>query len=197
MTGAFVAVVGPSGSGKDALIDLVRESLAARPEFVFPRRTITREAGPGEDHDSLDESAFEAAEAGGAFALTWRAHGLAYGIPAEVRDRVAQGAVAVCNVSRETLDRLGAAFGRVCVVRVTAPDEVRLARIRSRGREDEDEVAGRLSRADPAPDHPADLEIRNDGTLPEAAARLVAFLDRVLASGGQTATSSSAQPSSR
>lgn len=52
--GIFFFVVGPSGAGKDSLIDAVRDS--DRP-WVIARRVITRAHGsPGEDHEALNEA---------------------------------------------------------------------------------------------------------------------------------------------
>lgn len=181
MSGAFVAVVGPSGSGKDSVIGFARERLASRPEFLFPRRVITRPSGPGEDHMPATDEGFAAADAAGRFTVTWRAHGLAYGLPAELEHRVARGAVAVANVSRGAIDDIGQRFERVRVVHVSVPEEVRLARIVARGREDHSQAATRVARPDPAPDHPRDLEIVNDGPLDEAGTALVGFLTALLA----------------
>src|SRR5690606_17796598 len=80
MTGTFVAVVGPSGAGKDSVINFARDKLGD--EVVVVRRVVTRTAdGGSEDHDSLSAEAFAAAERGGQFALSWEAHGLNYGLP--------------------------------------------------------------------------------------------------------------------
>ncbi|UZN02876.1 phosphonate metabolism protein/1,5-bisphosphokinase (PRPP-forming) PhnN [Cellulomonas sp. S1-8] len=179
MTGAFVAVVGPSGSGKDAILERARQALADDAGIVFPRRRITRPAGPGEDHEPVSESELAAAERRGELALTWRAHGLAYGIGAHVLDVAAAGGVVVANLSRGVLQQLPGLFADVRVVRVTVSDEVRLARILARGREDETAAAARVARRDPAPDHRVDLEIVNDGTLEQASAQLVQLVTRV------------------
>lgn len=185
-SGAFVAVVGPSGAGKDSVIEAARERLAGDPaRFVFARRVITRPAGPAEDCEFATEERFAAEEARGAFALSWRAHGLAYGIPADAAERVRRGAVVVANVSRSVLGQLDARFPRAAVVRVTVPEDVRRARLAARGREDDAALAARLTREDPAPGRPADLEIVNDGTLAEAGDALAAFLRAVAASGGE------------
>lgn len=179
MTGAFVAVVGPSGSGKDSIIEWARAALEGHDGVVFPRRRITRPTGAGEDHDPASRGEFEAAERCGEFALTWRAHGLAYGIPADVFDVVEADGIVVVNVSRSVLERLPSLFGNLRVVRVTVSEGVRLARIVARGREDEAAAAARVARPDPSPDHPVDLEIINDGALKEAGAALAEFLARV------------------
>lgn len=180
MTGVFVAVVGPSGSGKDSIIEYTRAALEGRGRIVFPRRQITRAAGAGEDHNPLSESEFDAAECRGEYALTWRAHGLAYGIPAHIFDVVEAGGVVVANVSRGVLEQLPSLFTNARVARVTVSDDVRLARIIARGREGEGAAAARVARPDPAPDHPVDLEIVNDGTLEEASEAFVKFLTHVL-----------------
>lgn len=177
MTGALVAVVGPSGSGKDAVIGFAAERLASRADVVFPKRVITRPAGAGEDHLPVSEAEFAALAAGGGFALTWEAHGLRYGVPAEVAEAVRGGAVAVVNVSRAVLDDLGDGFARVRAVRVRVPDDVRRERILARGREVSDAVQARLDREDPAPGFPYDLDIVNDGALADAGERLVALIE--------------------
>ena len=75
--GLFVLVVGPSGAGKDTLLDGARAHAACAQRFHFARRVITRPAGaPGEDHDSQSEADFAQREAQGGFLITWRAHGL-------------------------------------------------------------------------------------------------------------------------
>ncbi len=179
--GAFVAVIGSSGAGKDSVIaQASRQLAAAGPQLQFPARWITRPPGPGEVHRPLSEQEFEAAERAGSFALTWRAHGLAYGIPAEVDDHIRAGGTVVVNVSRGVLPALATSYERLLVVRVSVPEALRLARLKGRGREDDDAMRRRIARADPAPDFPSDLEIVNDGTVEDAGARLVDFLSGVV-----------------
>ena len=83
--GRLVLVVGPSGAGKDSLIEAARRALAGHPRFVFPRRLVTRPCDPGsEDHDSLTEEAFASEREAGAFFLHWGAHGLHYALPGSI-----------------------------------------------------------------------------------------------------------------
>ena len=146
--GAVVAVVGPSGAGKDTLIARAQAQLSGRGEFVFPRRTVTRDADPSaEDHDCLDAASFADAAASGAFCLTWSAHGLSYGLPASMLADVRQGRIVVANVSRTALAPLVALFDAVHVVEVTAAPDVLLRRIAARGRESEAEIAARIARS--------------------------------------------------
>jgi ribose 1,5-bisphosphokinase len=177
--GAVVAVVGASGVGKDALIGAARTRLGTA--AVFPRRVVTRPPGPGEDHEPMDEATFAEADARGDFAAQWRAHGLRYGLRASIDDDVRAGRTVVANVSRGVLDALDARYAHLVVVRVSVSDAVRAERLRARNREPADEVARRLARADPAPDHRADVEIRNDGSVAQGGAQLAGV---VLAVGG-------------
>ena len=88
MTGRLVAIVGPSGAGKDTLI---AGAVAARPDLVWARRTITRPATGNEPSEAVSEAEFERRRAAGAFAFWWTAHGLSYGIPASIHDHLAAG----------------------------------------------------------------------------------------------------------
>ncbi|TPW05570.1 MAG: phnN,nitR, partial [Alphaproteobacteria bacterium] len=54
--GVLILVVGPSGVGKDSMIEGARAALADDPDVVFVRRDITRavDAG-GEQHHAVDD----------------------------------------------------------------------------------------------------------------------------------------------
>lgn len=172
--GAVVAVTGASGVGKDALLAYAREH--AGTFASFPRRAITRPPGPGEDHAPMEEGEFADALERGAFGVWWQAHGLHYGIPVSADAEVRAGRAIVVNVSRGVLGLLAARYERLIVVRVTVSDAVRAVRLRARQRESTDEITNRMDRADPAPDHPVDAEIRNDGTLEEGGMQLLRII---------------------
>lgn len=172
MPGTLFLVVGPSGAGKDTLIAAARERL--RDGYVFPRRTITRLAQPGgEDHFATDAAAFDAQERAGAFALTWRAHGVAYGIPAAIAADLASGIHVVINVSRTVVADAKARFVPARVVLVTASPHVLRARLETRGREATGDIDERLDRAPPVT---ADFVIVNDGALEPAVEAFVTVL---------------------
>jgi len=169
--GAFIAVVGASGVGKDALLSYAREHSGDL--AIFSRRAITRPPGPGEDHDPVTEEQFAAARERGAYAICWHAHGLCYGIPSSADAQVRDGRVVVANVSRGVIHELAARYRRLVVVRVTVPEETRSRRLRDRRREPEPVIGQRLARPEPAPGHRVDAVIQNDGTLAEGGAQLV------------------------
>ncbi|WP_187371412.1 phosphonate metabolism protein/1,5-bisphosphokinase (PRPP-forming) PhnN [Methylobacterium oryzihabitans] len=173
MAGGFVLVVGPSGAGKDTLIGLAREALGDAPGYAFPRRLVTRPASAHEDNETLDEAAFARGEADGAFALSWRAHGLGYALPADLVGLAEAGRVVVCNVSRRVVAEARSRLPAVTVVEVTAPPEVLAQRLAARGRAEDGDLAARLARSVRIR---ADLTLVNDGP-PEVAA--AAFLDHL------------------
>jgi ribose 1,5-bisphosphokinase len=162
----LVLVVGPSGVGKDTLIDGARAALADNPGVVFVRRDITRpaEAG-GEDHQPVSEAEFQRREAAGDYVLSWRAHGLSYGVPADILKDLAAGRRVVVNVSRGVIDEARRRLGAVRVVSVSADPEQLAERLRQRGRESEAEIADRIARAQAyGVAGPDVIALRNDGS---------------------------------
>lgn len=179
--GKLVAIVGPSGAGKDTLIDAARLRFADHSGLIFPRRIITREANSAEDHDTLSEERFTQLEAEGAFSLSWRAHGLSYALPMAVRLATETGRHAVCNLSRSSLPEARQRFAGLSVVLVTAPAEIIAQRLAARGRESAEMIRARLARKIDREDTLApDLIIRNDGPVEAAIDRLIAHLQAEL-----------------
>ncbi|MHB2265983.1 phosphonate metabolism protein/1,5-bisphosphokinase (PRPP-forming) PhnN [Aliihoeflea sp. PC F10.4] len=179
--GVFVPVVGPSGAGKDSIMSHARERLGDTPSVHFVRRVVTRPCDPNsEAHDTLDEAGFIAAERAGVFALSWRSHGLCYGIPRYVEDRLAGGQTVVANLSRASVAESVARFGRVMPVMITVAPEILAERLAARGRESREEIAARLARAVPETDLGAPVhEIANNGRLEDACEAFVTFLKSV------------------
>jgi ribose 1,5-bisphosphokinase len=181
--GAFIAVVGPSGAGKDTIIDFARSALGGQPGYHFVRRVVTRPSSTDtEDHDTLSDEQFLAAKRAGEFCHSWEAHGLHYGLPRSVDDEIERGVVAVANVSRGVLPALREAYANFLVVHITASHEVLAKRLSSRGREDAEEIRRRLMRAAPNPCDPADaVMIDNSGAVSDAGNEFVAVLKKTAA----------------
>jgi phosphonate metabolism protein PhnN/1,5-bisphosphokinase (PRPP-forming) len=183
MTGTLVLVAGPSGAGKDTLMRLAQGKLSDDPRFVFVRRVITRpkEAG-GEDHEPASAEEFAKSAEDGAFALSWDAHGLRYGVPRAIEEDLAAGRLVVVNVSRAVIGKATSLYPNSCVIIVTAPMEMLAARLAARGREPASEHEVRLAR----PDFAADAGIvphyiTNDRSPAEGSAALIAILNRYAA----------------
>lgn len=173
--GVLNLVVGPSGVGKDSLIDAARAALAGDPSVVFPRREITRPADAcGEDHVPVDPETFRERRAASAYALAWEAHGLGYGVPAAIADDLAAGHSVVVNVSRGVIDTARRTLAPVRVLSLTVPSEVLRSRLAARGRETAEEIEERVARAGAfTVEGPDVVTIVNDGPLAVASARLI------------------------
>jgi thymidine phosphorylase len=147
-SGVFFFVVGPSGVGKDTLIDGAKAALAHDPDFVFATRTITRPSGaPGEAHVGVTAEEFAALDTAQRFLITWQAHGLHYGLPVELKDALARGQHVIANGSRAVIGELAGRVARFVVIEVSALASALAARIAERGRETEAEIAARLARS--------------------------------------------------
>ncbi|MBI1338925.1 phosphonate metabolism protein/1,5-bisphosphokinase (PRPP-forming) PhnN [bacterium] len=179
--GVLVLVVGPSGVGKDTLIDGARAALAGDERFLFARRVITRPADAGgEDHEPASTDAFDRRKSAGGFLLSWRAHGLGYGVPAELSRELEAGRCVVVNVSRTVIDDARRRLQPVRVISISASAESLAARLVDRGRETPTEIAVRTERAGAISVEGGDVErIANDGAIEAGVARFVEALRRM------------------
>lgn len=178
-----IVVSGPSGVGKDAIIQRLR---AARPHLGFVVTATSRPKRPGETHGVdylfVDRAQFEAWEAAGDLLEHAMVYGEHKGVPrAAVESARAGGSDVVLR-----LDVQGAASVRallpdaVCVF-LTAESEAALAaRLAARGTEDARALATRVAtaRAEAARAPEFDYVIVNeDGNMEAAVAALCAVID--------------------
>jgi ribose 1,5-bisphosphokinase len=158
-----VLIVGPSGAGKDTLIDLVRTACADNPRIVFTRRVVTREASPFEDNETMTPQAFLRAQAAGDFAIHWEAHGHGYALRRAIDGHIRAGCIVVANVSRTVVATLRRAYADVIVVAITAPPDVLRARLAGRARGSDGPIGQRLERVVDESATTADVTIINVG----------------------------------
>lgn len=178
--GRLVAVVGPSGAGKDTIL---AGAVAARPDLILARRVITRPSSAGgEDFEGVTAAEFETRLALGQFAFHWRAHGLCYGVPDSIDADLALGRVVLFNGSRKALPIVRASYPSLEVIVITAPTQILAARLEARGRERPRDIEARLRRA-LLPPPPGATEVMNDATPAEGVARFLAALNRPAADG--------------
>lgn len=145
--GRLIYVMGPSGAGKDSLMGWAKAHCPGDAPVVFARRYITRplEAG-GEAHVSLTEDEFVRREGTGEFALSWRSHGLCYGVGREIDAWLKSGNVVVVNGSREYFPEALRRYPNMLPVLIKVSSEVLQKRLQARGRENGCEIEERLSR---------------------------------------------------
>lgn len=171
MTGRFIAIVGPSGVGKDS----VMSALAADYDgYVLARRVITRapDAG-GEDFESVTLPEFQRRMDAGAFVLHWQAHGLRYGIARNILADLDTGHDVLANLSRSMLPEALKLFPQGRIVLLTASAAALAHRLTERGRESAAEITARLAQATRGIPEGLDVTIlQNDGALSQTVAAL-------------------------
>jgi phosphonate metabolism protein PhnN/1,5-bisphosphokinase (PRPP-forming) len=172
-------IVGNSGSGKDSLVQEVIKSYPKNlKEIKIPKRVISRPPSPEtEDYESVDEKTFLQWEKEEKFALTWHIYGLHYGVKKEIMEWMKQGHPVLINVSRLIIESARKRFPNLRVVFVQVPFEITKARIKERGREDEEGMQARLDRARKNQTLPnADFVVDNSGKLEHAAKTLLDYI---------------------
>lgn len=175
MTGRLIAVVGPSGVGKDTVMAALA---AAVPNLRTARRVITRDPDAGgEAFCAVSETVFAQKQADGDFALSWQAHGLHYGIPTSVSSDMVQGFDVLANLSRSVLPTAKIRFPNLTVLALTASPDILKKRLNERGREDEQDIAQRIRRANSAmPDDIDCILLDNSGPLENTIQRALSAL---------------------
>lgn len=180
---SLIYLVGPSGSGKDSLMNYARQALATDPGIVFCHRYITRhpDAG-GENHVHLSSEEFSARQRAGLFAMAWQSHGHSYGIGIEINQWLAKGVSVVVNGSRTYLPEITGRYPELAVVWIDVSEETLRERLVSRGRETRDAIEARLERnrtllkKDRALLQQRLITLDNNGPLSEAGEKLVELL---------------------
>ena len=179
--GRLFYVMGPSGAGKDSVLGYVRKRLedpGAYPGVVFAHRYITRRADAGgENHVELTEAEYAHRLAAGLFALEWDSHGFRYALGREIDLWMDAGQHVVVNGSRGFFPEAARRYPDISPVLVTVSPEVLRARLVGRGREDDEEIARRLRRAEEfRVEHPQLAVVDNGGVLEESGRALLALL---------------------
>ena len=188
-----MAIVGPSGAGKDTIMNAVHEVLKNNPEFLFVRRIITRKAGINSfnDHDETSqnignednigvslEKFFELSQKA-SFSVQWFAHGIHYGLPIGIVDEVHKGKIVIANVSRAELEHAKELFGKVYVIEINAPIGILKERLLGRKREKITDIEERLKRANipiQLPEGSKYCYIDNSGNVKSAVDKMLSIL---------------------
>ena len=144
--GRLVLVVGPSGAGKDTLLNLAKAACADDRNIVFPRRVITREASASEQNEEVSLDAFRQALSRSEYAVHWGAHGHCYALRRGIDDELRAGRTVIANVSRTVIGAMRESYADVAVVSITAPPQVLAERLAMRRRSSDGKIESRLGR---------------------------------------------------
>lgn len=176
--GRLIYIMGPSGSGKDALMRAARARMPEDAPVLFAHRYITRPADSGgENHIALSPDEFELRLHHDFFALHWQSHGLAYAIGREMDLWLECGCAVVVNGSRAALPQALRHFPELLPVLIDAPEAVLRERLLARGRESATQVEARLARGRMAvPELPNMVRFDNTGPLETRAEELKNYI---------------------
>lgn len=173
-------VIGPSGVGKDSLLNYARQHIGSSTAVIFAHRYITRPADAGgENHISLTEEEFNCRSEMGCFAMKWYSHNNSYGIGIEINQWLEMGLNVVVNGSRAYLNDALKDYPELIPVMVSAGPETLRKRLQSRGRENMEEIEKRVMQAialEGDIDHPGLVRIDNEGSLADAGNCFIALI---------------------
>lgn len=176
--GRLYYVMGSAGAGKDSVLSWVREN-GASCGVVCAHRYITRPAQAGDEDDvALSPAEFELRERRGLFALTWRAHGLRYGLGKEIEHWLRQGVDVLVNGARDAFPLAQARFNDMVPVLITASRESMARRLRAYGNETPEQIEQRFAFNDDDFAPAQALTIVNESSLPEAGEALLSAICR-------------------
>lgn len=175
----LVYLMGPSGSGKDSLLNYVREHIRPDSNIVIAHRYITRpQTSQGENHIALSLDEFRKRLCRGLFALHWSSHGLHYAIGIEINQWLAKGMTVLMNGSRAYLPEASRKYSEIFPVSVQVSTEVLAERLRQRGRESPAQIQSRLQRLTGTCGPSIGPVINNDRDLDHAGQALLSILEQ-------------------
>lgn len=176
--GTLILIVGPSGSGKDTLLDAAKAHFQDVSSLRFSQRIITRRDQIGEEHEFVSDADFARIEQEGGFFLAWQAHDLHYGIAIGVLEDLGTGQTVIVNTSRKAIAEAREKWPHVHVIYVDAHEDVRRARLQKRGREAGGNIDQRVRRGEALdlPNAPWLTRVDNSGALADGIERFIAAI---------------------
>lgn len=170
-------MIGPSGVGKDSLLNHLKKHRLHSQQPLVAHRYITRPVRLNdENHVQLSDAEFQLRQQAGLFLFHWHSHGNHYGIGREVLHWLEQGQNVIVNGSRQYLPEAQRLFPPLVPVWMTVSSEVLRHRLLQRGRESEAEIESRLARNKALEMPESGVRLRNDQSLESVAKDLMAAL---------------------
>ncbi len=177
----IIYIMGPSGSGKDSVINGLRERNLS--DCQIAHRYITRpwQSG-GENHVELSLAEFEQRKALGFFAFDWSANHHHYGVGKEIINWLEAGQNVVLNGSRSYLpDAMALYPNQVIPVLIDVSQEQLRERLERRDRESQSEIEQRIERHNQLRGNvdSSYQVIENNSTIDDAVDQLVDIINKV------------------
>ena len=170
--GTLFTVVGPSGVGKDSILNAAKNKVDA----YFPKRYISRSAEvDNEDFIKVDQSQIDILLKEKRVAIHWYAHNNFYGIPIDIIYHLNKGTNVIFNGSRHAIKGYKQQFPELKIIYIDAKEEIVLERLKKRARENAKDIQLRLKRA--KFDIPTgSIIIKNEDDLDKAVIQLLSVM---------------------
>lgn len=172
-------LVGPSGAGKDSLINLLKADPIANEGIYFVKRLVDRaihESSPFDLYMASIDFAWSLQR--NELAMYWKANDHQYGISHTELAKASLYPISVINGSRAYAQELKLQFPTVEIVHITASESIIKERLKLRNRENELQIEERLQRSRAIEDlsQLLSLEIHNDSNLSVAFEKLINYI---------------------
>jgi ribose 1,5-bisphosphokinase len=140
-------LVGPSGVGKDTILEHLKKNEFSDRQPLVAHRYITRPVRQNdENHIELSPADFNRRKEAGLFLFDWKSHGKQYAVGREVKRWRKSGMNVIINGSREYLQKAREIHPSLVPVWLTVSEDVMRQRLIDRGRESEIEIDARIQR---------------------------------------------------
>ncbi len=141
-------VMGPSGSGKDTVMNAVREELGS--QVCVPTRYITREqvAGEPEEHYAISAREYDKLLSHQHFSLHWQANDCQYAYDRHWLMDIGKKPFVLLNGSREYWSKAHRLFGaQLQPIQLFLDESTQRQRLENRQRESQDMIESRILRS--------------------------------------------------
>lgn len=145
MMGRIIYLMGPSGAGKDTVLQGLSRLLGSG-GYLAPRLVTRDTPAAGPESVPVSREEFQQLESAGKLAMAWRANGLAYGFMCDINNRLVQGCDVLINGSRAYLPEARLRYADLVPVLLSVEPELLRQRLQARGRENDQQIQARLER---------------------------------------------------